>query len=177
MCFVSTCIWINPHNNPICMSVLCACAKSLQLCPILCDTKDCSPPGSSVHGILEARILEWVAIPFSRGSSWPSDWTQVFRIAGRFFTFWATMESHHHFTNNEVEAQRGNVSEVTQLCPRRTRIWSLAACCWSLCSSLLLLLLFYYLITMLLNSRYKLEKSFFMSVRVTLCKPFYWTDR
>ena len=42
-------------------------AKLLQLCLILCDPVDCSPPGSTVHGILQARILEWVAIPFSRG--------------------------------------------------------------------------------------------------------------
>ena len=46
-----------------------------QLCPTLCDPLDCSPPGSSVHGVLQARILEWVAIVFSRGSSWSSDWT------------------------------------------------------------------------------------------------------
>ena len=45
------------------------CAKSLQWCPTLCDTMDCSPPGSSVHGILQARILEWVTMPSSRGSS------------------------------------------------------------------------------------------------------------
>ena len=51
---------------------------------------DSSPPGSSVQGILQARILEWVAIPFSRGSSWPRDWTQVSCTAGRFFTIWAT---------------------------------------------------------------------------------------
>ena len=44
----------------------CVHAKSLQLCPTLCDTIDCSPPGHSVHGILQARILEWVAMPFSR---------------------------------------------------------------------------------------------------------------
>ena len=50
-------------------------AKSLQSCPVLCDLMDCSPPGSSVHGILQARILEWVAMPFSRGSSWPRDQT------------------------------------------------------------------------------------------------------
>ena len=54
---------------------------------------DCSPPGSSVHGILQARILEWGAISFSRESSQPSDWTQVSRIAGRFFTIWATKEA------------------------------------------------------------------------------------
>ena len=44
-------------------------SKNLLLCLTLCDPMDCSPPGSSVHGILQARILEWVAIPFSRGSS------------------------------------------------------------------------------------------------------------
>ena len=54
---------------------------------------DCSPPGSSVHGILQARILEWVAISFSRGSSQPRDRTQVFRIAGRRFNLWATREA------------------------------------------------------------------------------------
>ena len=48
-----------------------------QSCLTLCDPMDCSPPGSSVHGILQARILEWVAIPFSRSSSWPRDWTWV----------------------------------------------------------------------------------------------------
>ena len=47
-------------------------AKLLQLCLILCNTVDCSPPGSSVHGILQARILEWVAMPFSRESPDPS---------------------------------------------------------------------------------------------------------
>ena len=51
-------------------AVLCSGA---QLYPTLCDPMDCSPPGSSVHGILQARILEWVAISFSRGSSAPSD--------------------------------------------------------------------------------------------------------
>ena len=63
-----------------------------QLSPTLCDPMDCSPPGSSVHGILQARILEWVAISFSRGSSWPRDQTQVSRIAGRHFNLWATRE-------------------------------------------------------------------------------------
>ena len=48
-----------------------------------------SPPGSSVHGILQARIPEWVAISFSRGSSQPSDWTRVSSITGKFFTIWA----------------------------------------------------------------------------------------
>ena len=52
-------------------------AKSLQLCLTLCNSMDCSPPGSSVHGILQARILKWVAMPSSRGSSWPRDQTHI----------------------------------------------------------------------------------------------------
>ena len=59
----------------------------------LCNPMDCSPPGSSVHGILQARILEWVAISSSRGSSQPRDRTQVSCIAGRFFTDWAMREA------------------------------------------------------------------------------------
>ena len=64
-----------------------------QSCPTLCDPMDCSPPGSSVHGIFQARILEWVAISFSRGFSWPRDWTQASSVAGRRFTIWATKEA------------------------------------------------------------------------------------
>ena len=63
-----------------------------QSCPTLCDPMDCSPPGSSVHGILQARILEWVAIPFARGSCWSRDQNQISCIAGRFFIIWATRE-------------------------------------------------------------------------------------
>ena len=59
----------------------------------LCDSTDCSLPGSSVCGILQARILEWVAISFSRGFSQPKDWTWVSCIAGGFFTIWATREA------------------------------------------------------------------------------------
>ena len=76
---------------PFCPSVLSAgpvwfCAKSLQSCPSLCDPVDCSPPGSSAHGILQARILERVDMPSSIGSSWPRDWTHSSCITGRFFT-------------------------------------------------------------------------------------------
>ena len=52
----------------------------------VCNPMDCSPPGSSVHGTLQARILEWVAMPFSRGASQPRDQIWVSCIAGRFFT-------------------------------------------------------------------------------------------
>ena len=70
--------------------------KVAQSCPILCDPMDCSLPGSSVHGILQTRILEWVVIPFSRRSSQPRDQTHVSCIAGWFFTIWATREALFH---------------------------------------------------------------------------------
>ena len=62
------------------------------LCPTLCNSMDCSPPGSSVH-VLQARVLEWVAIPFSRGSFQSRDRTQISCTADRFFTVWATGEA------------------------------------------------------------------------------------
>ena len=60
-----------------------------ELCPTLYDPLDCSPPCSSVHGILQARIVKRVASPFTEGSSQPKDQTQGSCIAGRFFTVWA----------------------------------------------------------------------------------------
>ena len=69
----------------------------VQLCPTLCDPKVYSLPGSSVHGILQARILEWVAKLLCRGSSQPRTGTQSSHIAGRFFTVLATREAQGHF--------------------------------------------------------------------------------
>ena len=60
---------INPTGKTVCDAVVLCCVKSLQLYLTLCDPVDYRPPGSSVHGILQARILEWVAMPSSRGSS------------------------------------------------------------------------------------------------------------
>ena len=68
-----------------------------QLCPTLCHPMDCSLQHSSVHGIFQARVLEWVAISFFRGSSQPRDRTWVSCIAGRCFTIWATREVQHGF--------------------------------------------------------------------------------
>ena len=62
--------------------------KAAQLYPTLCD-----PVDYTLHGILQARLQEWIAFPFSRGSSQPKDWTQVSCIAGGFFTSWATWEA------------------------------------------------------------------------------------
>ena len=82
----------------------CMCAKLLQSCLTLCDSFDCIPPESSVHGILQARILEWIAMPSSRGSGChallrtpfpPQDQTRIFRstaLAGRFSTTSTTWE-------------------------------------------------------------------------------------
>ena len=72
--------WLNQRQ------ISSVCAK---LCPTLCDSMHCGPQGSSVHGLLQARILKRVAMPYSRGSSWPRDQTHVFWgscITGRFFT-------------------------------------------------------------------------------------------
>ena len=91
------------RNLPIkgCVCV-CVCVWVTQSGPALCHSMNCSPPGSSVLGILQARILERLAIPFSRGSSQPRDWTRVYHTAGRFFTVF-TREAHQgiktpHFT-------------------------------------------------------------------------------
>ena len=65
-----------------------------ELCPTICDPMDCSPSGSSIQGILQATILEWVAISFSRESYRPRDRTLVSCISGRRFTLWATREAH-----------------------------------------------------------------------------------
>ena len=64
---------------------------SAQSCPTLWDPMDCSSPASSVHGVSQARILQWVAISFFRGSSWSRAWTQVSCIAGGSFTVWTTI--------------------------------------------------------------------------------------
>ena len=71
--------------NAVCVSVAQSC--------LLCNPMDCNLPGASVQGILQARVLEWVAISFSRGSSWPRDQTHVSCIAGRFFISWPTREA------------------------------------------------------------------------------------
>ena len=82
-----------------CKSTTCVHVSHTQSCLILCDSMDCSPPGSWVHGILQAGILEWEAIPFSRGSSQPMDQIWLSRIAGRFFTVWATREAQINYTS------------------------------------------------------------------------------
>ena len=68
-------------------SSVCVCVLVAQSCKTLCDPMDCNPPGSSVRGILQARVLEWIAMPSSRRSFQPRDRTQISCIVGRLFTF------------------------------------------------------------------------------------------
>ena len=80
---------ISAPSREVCCVCVCVCAHTharlvSQSCPV-CDPMDCSLSGSSLHGVLQARILEWVAIAFSRGSSQPRDQMQVSCIAGRWF--------------------------------------------------------------------------------------------
>ena len=84
-------------------------------CPTLYNSMDYRPPGSSVHGILQARILEWVAISLSRGSSWLGDQTWVSCIAGSFFTVWAT---------READCPRNTTRKTVQL-PNHLLFWIL----------------------------------------------------
>ena len=92
---ISICSWLSclifkgnqlAGRSRVCVCVcVCVCVLVTQSCPTLCNPMDCSWPGSSVHGILQARIVEWVAMPSSRGSSQPGDRTQVSCTAGRLY--------------------------------------------------------------------------------------------
>ena len=83
----------------------------IQSCPTSCDPMDCSPPSSSVHGVLQARILEWVAIPFSRESSQSRDRTWVSCIAGEVFTVWVMREAPHLHHMSLWDRSRGRHTE------------------------------------------------------------------
>ena len=92
------CVLITQFTHCVCACMCaCVCVWAAQLCLTLCNPRDCSPPDSSVHGILQGRILECVAVPFSRGSSPLRNWTWVSCIAGRLFTFWAIREALIYF--------------------------------------------------------------------------------
>ena len=71
-----------------------------QFCPVLFDPMDWSPLDSSIHGILQVRIFEWFPLSYSRGSSWPRDWTWISCIAGGFFTVWATRKAYYKAFNS-----------------------------------------------------------------------------
>ena len=88
-------------------------AHSLSCVGLFCDPMGCSPQGSSLHGILQARKLEWVAISFSRGSSWPRDWTRVSCVSriGRWILYhWATCEASAADFREEMNTIRKEIS-------------------------------------------------------------------
>ena len=87
-----------------------------QSCPTLCNPTDCSPPGPSVQGILQARILEWVAMPSSRGSSQPRDPTQVSYIAGGFFIIWVTRGALHPFSKSHLIMTYDLIVVLNEVC-------------------------------------------------------------
>ena len=82
-------------------------SEVIQLCLTLCDSMDCSLPGSSIHGILQERILEWLAIAFSRESSQPRDRTWVSHIAGRHFTLMASKMAESQGLQADSRARKG----------------------------------------------------------------------
>ena len=89
-----------------------------QSCLTLCDHMDCSPPGSSVHGISQERTLEWVAIYFSRGSSWPTDRTLISCIGRRVLCHWATREVLMYREDIKILVKVSvQFSSVSQSCP------------------------------------------------------------
>ena len=86
---------LSPWGMCVCV---CGCCLVAKKCPTLCDSMDCSLPGSSVHGISQARILEKVAISFLRGSSWPRDQTHISCIGRQFPYHWACREAGFIYT-------------------------------------------------------------------------------
>ena len=111
--------------------MICVLWLVTQSCPTLSNPMACSPPGSSIHGILQARTLEWVAISFSRRSSQPRDQTQDSHIAGRFFTSWAIRDAQECWSGYPV-------SSPGELPNNNVLVWLCAMCAKSLQSCLTL---------------------------------------
>ena len=108
-------------------NLLCLVTQSY---PTLCDPMDCSPAGSSVHGIFQARVLEWVAIAFTRGSSPPRDWTRissVSRIAGRFFSHWAVLQRKIKIFKKKENLENSAVDGCHSLIDRMLSSWLLTS--------------------------------------------------
>ena len=103
-------------------------AKSLQPCPTLCNPVDCGPPGSSVHGILQARILECAVMPSSWESSPPRDWICISCVAGWFFTHWAIWEAHFSLYNIISCNSRREPSRVSRRQASSWKQWRTLKC-------------------------------------------------
>ena len=94
---------LNTKINGHCEVLPVVKVKSLS-CVLLCDPMDCSLPGSSIHGIFQARVLEWIAVSFSRGCSRPRDRTWVSHIADRCFTVWTTSQV---YSSSRINIKKG----------------------------------------------------------------------
>ena len=90
--------------------------KVAQSCPALCDPMDCNPPSFSIHGIHQTRLLEWVTISFSGGSSQPRDRTWVFCTAGKFFAVWVTREAQYFEGYLIKKKKKKNSIRVSCIC-------------------------------------------------------------
>ena len=123
----------------------------------LCDPMDCCPPGSSVHGILQPRVLDWVAIPLSRGSSQPRDWTQVSCIVGEFFTVWSMIQTLN--SKAYVQGSQGNhsVSSAAWIHKCEMMVWVLQPICTAWNQALLM---------------FKGKRNF-LSLYICLCLPSF----
>ena len=109
-----------------------SCTLVTQSCPTLCDPMDYSLPGFSAHGIIQARILAWVAIPFSRVSSWPRDRTQLSCIVGRFFIIRTIREAQYdiklvgylEICKMSIGPENWSASYTWKLLNKKLRFWS-----------------------------------------------------
>ena len=116
----------------------CCCCLVAQLCPTLCNPKDCSPPGFSINGILQARILKWVAISFSRGSSCPRDRTRISCLSRQTLSHWASREvqAYMHSTDKrqhsswDASPQASWYRDDSVLSPSCTSPRLQHTCCW-----------------------------------------------
>ena len=127
-CFLGSYCFAISHNDH-CVDDFCSLMNHSHIVVVikslsrvwLLQPMDCSLPCSSIHGFLQARILEWVAVSFSRGSSQPRNRTQVSCIAGRFFTNWAMREvqSHKSFTAVHTQNARQRYDQVIS-CNRKS---------------------------------------------------------
>ena len=99
------------------ISIFQCCYLVIKSCLTLSDPMDRSPPGSSAHGILQARVLEWVAISFSTESSWPKDQTHTSHIGRQVLYHWTTKKVHifHYFTLKEIQRKKVKLLSHVQL--------------------------------------------------------------
>ena len=123
---------MNAGNRPPSKQQYAYVCSVAQLCPTICNPKDCSLPGSSVHGILQARILEWVIMPFNRRFSWPREWTWVSCIIGGFSTVWGTREALLAVEMPDIFISWYRYLQIPFMLITALKSWKLFIICWIL---------------------------------------------